>query len=138
MTEKRAGGADDKDTDQQRPRVDVVEVDWFKTAPLQSKPDGFHFGHLVYNLKGMEADAIKSGLINANVAGEVNLFALVVRKVTGNDKRISEVKKFLPGAIVNFEGRSVEAFLKKIPRPIYSFYLVLPRRVGVIVVFALV
>ena len=54
----------------------------------------------------MEADAIKSGLISANVAHEVNLFALVVRKVTGNDKRIHEVKKFLPGAIVNFEGRS--------------------------------
>ena len=93
-------------TEQKRPRLDAVEVDWFKAAPLQSKPDGFHFGHLVYNLKGMEADAIKSGLISANVAHEVNLFALVVRKVTGNDKRIHEVKKFLPGAIVNFEGRS--------------------------------
>ena len=106
LTGKRASGADDKDLEQKRPRIDAVEVDWFKAAPLQSKPDGFHFGHLVYNLKGMEADAIKSGLISANVAHEVNLFSLVVRKVTGNDKRIHEVKKFLPGAIVNFEGRS--------------------------------
>ena len=57
----------------------------------------------------MEKDAIKQGLIQQKCAPDINLFGLVARKLTGNDKRIAEVKKCAPSAKVHFDG-SVEAW----------------------------
>ena len=94
------------DADPKRVRSDAVAQDWLTSANMASKPDGFHIGHLIYDLRAMEADAIKKGLLQAKVAGEINLYALVVRKIMGNDKRVGETKKFAPSAKVHFEGRT--------------------------------
>ena len=103
MRDKRTG--DDQNGDEaKRVRTDAVPLDWHTSAHMASKANGFHFGHLIYDLRDMERDAIKKGLIQEKFAPEINLFGLVVRKVCGNDKRIAEIKKFAPSAKVHFDG----------------------------------
>ena len=108
MTGKRSG-EDQGGDDAKRVRADAVPIDWALSAPMASKANGFHFGHLVYDLRAMEKDAIKQGLIQQKFASDINLFGLVVRKLMGNDKRIAEVKQFAPSAKVHFDG-SIEAW----------------------------
>ena len=103
LAAKRTGD-DQGGDDAKRSRPDAISIDWAITAPVASMANGFHVGHLVYDLRAMEKDAIKNGLIQQKFASDINLFGLVMRKLTGNDKRIAEVKKFAPSAKVHFDG----------------------------------